>query len=123
MFQKYRTPSIKYTQQNKEQLKRIRKYILYLGNTGHVKTNTKTVVRDRVVSIPRCIFERSHVQIWARLSIIMRYLVRYFFTKAQGLTTQRAAIFVVSVVRTPNIMIILWFVVVFLSPSRKMPIC
>jgi hypothetical protein len=66
MFQKYRPPSIKYTQQNKEQLKRIRKYILYLGNTGHVKTKTKTVVRDRVVSIHRCIFERSHTQIWAR---------------------------------------------------------
>ena len=66
MFKKYRPPSVKSTRQNKEQLKRIDKYILYLGNTGHVKTNTKTVVRDRVVSIPRCIFERSHVQTLAR---------------------------------------------------------
>jgi len=45
MFKKYLPSSIKYTQQNKEQLKRIRKHILYFGNAGHVKTNTKTVVR------------------------------------------------------------------------------
>jgi len=61
MFKKYRLLSIKYTQQNKGQLKRIRKYILYLCITGHVKANTKNVVRGRVVSIPRCIFERLHV--------------------------------------------------------------
>ena len=61
MFQKYRPPSIKYTQQEKGQLKRMRKYILYFGITGHVKTNTKTVVRGRVVSISGCIFERLHV--------------------------------------------------------------
>jgi hypothetical protein len=61
MSQNYRPPSIKYTQKNKGQLKRIHQYILYFGITGHVKTNTKTLVRGRVVSIARCISERLHV--------------------------------------------------------------
>jgi hypothetical protein len=60
MFEKYRLPHINYTQQIKGQSKRIREYILYLGITGHVKSNTKKVVRFRVVSIPLCIFERLH---------------------------------------------------------------
>ena len=80
MSQEYRLNSIKYTQQNKGQLKRISKYILYLSNNGGPRWHSgqgavlqigRSLVRSQMVSLEFFIDIMLAIALrpWGRLSL------------------------------------------------------